>query len=271
MLSTERGWTDWRSKCRRLLRRGTLRAGQEQPWLLNGFLMAVEFLTILPVRARPGPLVAAAGYFPLVGALIGLASVAFWNLASPWMPVNLLALLLLLLWTVLNGGLHDDGLADCFDAFPAGRDREEILRILRDSRIGAFGALSLVFSLLLRWQSLVSIRADYLPGILIASQVLPRLGMIWLAFASGGASPGMGSSFADALRPRHYWGASAAAIAVLIPLAGWPALWAAAVCAAVIALLRPYFRHKLGGITGDCLGAANQLQEAAILMLGAIL
>jgi len=235
--------------------------------MINAFLAAIQFLTVIPVPARAGPTPAAAAVlFPLVGGLLGALAVALWSLLGPLFSPSLLVLLILALCAALTGGLHEDGLADTFDAFRAGRSREEILRILKDSRIGAFGALALVFSILIRWQALVELPPAQIQPALLASQVLPRAGIVLLAYSAGGASRGLGGALADALTGWHVVAAGGLALALTVPLLKWDALAPVTLCLAVIALSRGYYEKKIGGITGDCLGAANQLQELSILV-----
>jgi len=239
--------------------------------MIHAFLAALQFLTILPVRTPPGSLATAAVFFPVVGALVGLASAGIYFLLLPVAPRSLLAILIVALWAVWNGGLHEDGLADTADAFGGGQSREDILRILKDSAIGSFGALALIFSALLRWQSLALAAEGQIGRLLVVSQVLPRVGMLWLAYSAGGATKGLGGSLAEALTRRHLWVATAIALAISFAVAGWTAFLFVVVCGAVILPLRWFFRSRIGGITGDCLGAANQLQETGVLLAGACL
>lgn len=239
--------------------------------MIKAFLTALQFLTVIPVKACIGPLPDASVFFPLIGALLGGIAVAVYHVLSPIMPRGLLALLVLVVWALLNGGLHEDGLADTFDAFGGGRSREDILRILKDSNIGTFGALTLIFGALIRWQALVLISESNLKQILIASQVLPRAGIVLLAYTTRSATAGLGASFGDALTRRHALAAAGLALLITVPLLRWKVSLFIGVCLALILFLRSYFQKKIGGITGDCLGAANQLQETAILVLAACL
>jgi adenosylcobinamide-GDP ribazoletransferase len=239
--------------------------------MMQAFLGAAQFLTIIPVKTDPSPPASAAVFFPVIGALTGMLSAALFYVLMPWIPRGILAGALLLFWAGLNGGIHEDGLADCADALPGRRSKERRLEILKDSRIGTFGALALIFSALLRWQGLVTVPEHRIPAMLVAGQMLPRLGIVWLAFTAGPAVEGLGASLAAGLSLRHCLIATAIAAAIAIPALGWSSLPYVGASAVLIALLHFYFRHKLGGITGDCLGAANQIQEIVILALGASL
>ncbi|HEU0121364.1 MAG TPA: adenosylcobinamide-GDP ribazoletransferase [Bryobacteraceae bacterium] len=218
---------------------------------------ALQFLTILPVPAPPQPPGRAAWAFPLVGILLGLVLAPLW----PW-KLGPLAIVILL--AILTGGLHEDGLADVCDAVRAYRSREKMLLILRDSRIGAHGAAALVCSLLFRWQALAGMQGNVwlrLP----AALGLSRAFMVLLAAWAPAAGEGLGRAFGESL-PR---GAAVVALGqagLLAALCGWPA-GAAALAAnlLLLAAMRRWFQERLGGVTGDCLGAMCQVSEAVTL------
>jgi adenosylcobinamide-GDP ribazoletransferase len=238
---------------------------------MKSFLAALQFLTVIPVRlAEPPAPARAAVAFPLVGALLGLLAAGLWRLLTPVLPRSLIALLVLAFLALLTGGLHEDGLADTADAFGGGHSREDILRILKDSRIGAFGALALVFAVLLRWQALVVMPAAQVLPALVASQALPRAGLVLLAFLAGPATSGLGGSLAAEVRVTHALSAAALALAIAAAVWGVRAAPAAAACLFVVICARFYFRRRLGGVTGDCLGAACQLQEIAVLLVACL-
>jgi adenosylcobinamide-GDP ribazoletransferase len=193
----------------------------------------------------------AAVWFPAVGALLGLlgAGVNRLTLAAP-----LRALLVLAVWALVTGALHEDGLADCFDAFGGGASRDDILRILKDSRIGTFGALALILSVLIRWQALTG--APWTT--LVACQALPRAGMVALAWLAGPATEGTGGAWARELRWWHVLAAAALGVGA--------AAGAVVPCLVIVPAAAWYFRRRIGGITGDCLGAVEQLQEIGVLL-----
>jgi adenosylcobinamide-GDP ribazoletransferase len=222
-------------------------------------LAAIEFLTVLPVGARPGSPGASAAWFPLIGALLGLAAAAVLQL--PMGP--LLALILL---AAITGGLHEDGLADICDAVRAHRSRERMIEILHDSRIGAHGATALVFSIVLRWQALSQLTGD--PWIrLPAAIALSRGAMVILAAWSPAAGDGLGRRFHDAI-PRWTPWLVIVQLAAAAALAGWPAgVWLLVAQIVTIVFVRMWLIARLGGITGDGLGFLCQLSEAASLVV----
>lgn len=246
---------------------------------LRALLTALTLLTRVPVRVPGlvgGPeLCAAVAFYPVVGALVGAAVAGVALLADGVWPAPLPALLALATGLVLTGALHEDGLADCADAL-GGRDPETRLRILRDPRLGSFGVLALTLGLGLRAGALSAVDRGALLPLAVAVHGLSRAGMA-LLLATEGRARGDGLA---ALMPREAVRRPAIAagflgIACAAPL-GWgaPGPWILGLCA--LALLIPaavgrWARSRLGGVTGDALGAAQQLSELGLWLAGAAL
>jgi adenosylcobinamide-GDP ribazoletransferase len=218
---------------------------------------ALQFLTIFPVPAPAGPPGRAAWAFAFVGVLLGLLAAALW-------PLKLGPSLIVIGLAVLTGGLHEDGLADVCDAIRAYRSREKMLAILKDSRIGAHGALALIASFAFRWQALVLLQGDAwfrLP----AAYGISRAAMVLLAGSAPAVGEGLGRAFGESL-PRWVVAFGLLQVLLLAGLVGWPAgLWLVSANFMVLLLLRQWFVARLGGVTGDCLGAACQISEAVSL------
>ena len=240
--------------------------------LFAGFLAATAFFTRLPVNPEPAGewrLADSAWAFPLVGAGIGGAAALALLLAQliglPGWPA---ALLSVLAGIALTGALHEDGLADTADGFCGGRDREEKLAILRDSRQGTYGVLAIVLSVLLRTAALAGIGDVIHAGLaLVAAHAASRAAlpaaMIGLAPArrdglgAMAGTPRAGGVIAAALI------GSATALAALGPVRGAIALCLAGVMVFATVELA---RRQIGGHTGDVLGAFQQLGEIVILL-----
>jgi adenosylcobinamide-GDP ribazoletransferase len=229
-------------------------------------LAAAAFLTRLPLA--PGgadeELGRAARYFPLVGAGVGLAGVAVLAAGATALPLLVSVILSVGATVLLTGALHEDGLADACDAFGGGASREEVFRILKDSRIGAYGALGLILVLALKIASLAQMPVAVLPLALIFAHAFSRALCVAVMAAGVYAKREGGKTrrVAAGARPVD------AAIALAVGLAA--VLWspavlapAALVMAALAAVLYGYFRARVGGYTGDALGAIQQLTEAA--------
>jgi adenosylcobinamide-GDP ribazoletransferase len=234
---------------------------------MRAFLGAVSFLTIIKTPGKIAPPGKSAIFFPLVGALLGAAGAAIFLGASRALPVSMAALLTVAFWVGISGVLHEDGLADVADAFRAERSRDKMLSILKDSRIGTFGAVAIVFSVVIRWQALEHLTTPRILEVCIASQAVPRAAMVALAWVSRPVGTGAGLAFSSTLTTPAALAAIAqggiAALAcgleqgVIILFGGYFVLRAA----------RWYFYRRIGGVNGDCLGATEQLFEMLILVL----
>ncbi len=231
----------------------------------------LQFLTRLPIpggaSADPARFEAdlprALVLFPLVGALIGaLTAFVLW-LASQLWPLPLAVLLALALEARLTGALHEDAVADLCDGFGGGRTPEDVLRIMKDSRIGAFGLLGLAFALALRAGGLIALPDAATAAIaLIVSGWLGRLLMLaaMLAIPPMPGRPGLGGSVASRATPRAL--ALALLLSLPVPLLGlwWDAramLLALLGAALFLAWFRQLVLRHLGGSTGDCFGFAG--------------
>jgi adenosylcobinamide-GDP ribazoletransferase len=240
---------------------------------LRYFFTALGYFTRVPVPRwvgyEPHYLNAAARYFPLVGALVGGTGALFYLAALRVFPAGVSVLLSMATTLLLTGAFHEDGLADCCDAFGGGYTREDVLRIMHDSRIGAFGAIALVIALALKWQTLAA---------------LPPLRAAWLMIAAHAASRACAISYlatldyvraegkAKPVAQRMTSGALILAAVSGLPWLFWPDWRAGCTALAVLVVLRVllarYFVRRIGGYTGDCLGLAQQVFEIAIYLTG---
>jgi adenosylcobinamide-GDP ribazoletransferase len=236
------------------------------------FPLALTFLTVLPWRGLgqvgPQDLARSLFWFPWVGLILGLGFWgAFLGLQSIFPPVAAAALLLAL--TVLaTRGLHLDGLADTVDGLGGGSTPEKRLAIMKDSRLGAFGAVSLFLALLLKFAFFLAWTGKS-PGFgLILFPVLSRWGMVFLAYLSPYARPegGLGQAMTTNVSGGALLGATLSALVLALLTAGISGLLLLAAAAGVVWLLSLYFQKRLGGITGDVLGAANEVLEILVLM-----
>lgn len=238
---------------------------------LRPLVAAFAFLTRLPVAS--GPLLEAdlgrsVAFFPIVGLVLGLVLAGLAALLGGALPSTVLAVLLIAVLAGLTGGLHIDGLADTFDALGGGRgDRQRMLDLMRDSRIGAHGAAALVLVLVLKVFALAAVLQRRELALVL---LFPAIGR-WAVTPSIVMHPyaraeGLGRAFNGAARAREVAIATvilAAAVILLGPGLVVPALGALAV-AALFAL---WLRQRLGGLTGDVYGATIELAEATALVL----
>jgi adenosylcobinamide-GDP ribazoletransferase len=234
---------------------------------MRTLLGAISFLTIIPVRAKTAPPGRSAAFFPLVGAMLAAAGAGIYLASGRGIPASLAALLTVAFWTIISGVLHEDGLADVADALRAGRSQEKMLAILKDSRIGTFGAVAIVLSLLARWQAIDQLADPRVIQIFIAAQAVPRAAMVALAWISRPAGDGLGLAFSSTLTTPAAVIAIAQGIGAAF-LCGWRSGFViVAVSYGVIRVARWYFYRRIGGVNGDCLGATEQILEIFVLVL----
>ncbi|SHK94546.1 adenosylcobinamide-GDP ribazoletransferase [Paraburkholderia terricola] len=246
---------------------------------LRYFFTALGYFTRVPVPRwvgyEPHYLHAAARYFPLVGLLVGGSSALVYLAALRVFPAGVAVLLSMAASLLVTGAFHEDGLADCVDAFGGAYTRENVLRIMHDSRIGAFGAIALVIALALKWQTLAALPPMRAAGLMIGAHAASRafaisyLATLDYVRAEGKAKPVAQRLSAPALLCAALFG---------LPWLLWSngpasADWRfAAVTLLVLVALRfamgRYFVRRLGGYTGDCLGFAQQVFELSIYLMG---
>lgn len=239
----------------------------------RSILAAFGFLTRVPVPGFPfseEELRWSSAHFPLVGAALGLALAALHAALAPAGPGPASAAVLTAS-LLLTGAFHEDGLADTADALGGSFDRPKLFDILKDPRVGSFGAAALGASLLVRWSCLAAL-GPAAPAALILSQCMARLPPVWLMVAlpyvstegkgklvarAGAAQAAVASLWtAGAVAALVAWGGLAAA--ALLPLA------AAALAATLLCAWR--FVRRAGGLTGDFLGATEQVVEGVLLL-----
>ncbi len=243
-----------------------------RPGPIASLVTALRFLTIVPVPGPPADgrdaLGRAAWWFPLVGLALGGALALIDRLLSPVAPPLVAAVLVLSTWKLSTGGLHLDGLADCLDGLAA-TSPERRLAIMRDSRIGVFGALGLVASFGLGTAALAELPLAPRAPVLVLAPAIGRVTPLLAGLILRAAAPGLGASFLASL-PRA---AGLVNVAGALGL-GWLLLGAAGAAITFVALatslaISAYVARRLGGLTGDVLGAGVELAELAFLVAAA--
>jgi len=233
---------------------------------------ALRFLTLLPLPGRLGSseaeLAHAAPFFPLVGLLLGCIAAPAAQILFHLLPPLPAAVLLTFLLLAFSGGLHLDGLADTADGFFSARSSERMLEIMKDSCIGTMGAAALIVILLLKIACLASLSADKL---LAAAFLLPVAGraaiLLLMALLPYAREGGLGSLFAVYFHSGAGWIASSGGF-LLLTWAAYAAAGPSGLTVVLAVLLLTFLfallcRSKIGGATGDTLGAACELAEAA--------
>jgi adenosylcobinamide-GDP ribazoletransferase len=248
--------------------------------MIRHFALALSFLTILrlPFVSRDTAdsldLARSFYWFPLVGLVLGGCWLLAALLLHALMPPLLLSVLLTTLMALLTRGLHLDGLADLADGVGGGFTPERRLQIMKDSCVGSFGALALILGIACKVAALSAL----LPGRswwpeLVLIPTLSRLAMVLGAYKSTYArlEGGLGKPFCEHIQPAHVAAASASTLVAGLVLAPLMSAILLPVLLACVLLVRRLTRRWLGGITGDVLGALNEITEAALLTIAACL
>lgn len=249
--------------------------------MTGGLTTAIRTLTIFPAPGGPAPgdpegkMASSLPWFPLVGGAIGSILLGLMllidNLAPGGWPGGAAAAAVIA-GVVLTGALHLDGLADWADGFGGGRDREKTLAIMKDSSTGAFGSVALISVLLLKWVALSRLAASDSHVWIVAACVISRAMMaelaVWLPYAR--PEGGTGASVANGAKKWHRMAALLLALAILLALAGAAGAQALAAGWLVCRGFGSLCKRRVGGITGDLLGAGSEIVETLILVLAAL-
>ncbi|MBV9506578.1 MAG: adenosylcobinamide-GDP ribazoletransferase [Acidobacteriia bacterium] len=239
---------------------------------MKSLLTAIALLTRVPVPASAETKVAgeAMRWFPLIGALIAAVYLAIAALSRPALPASVAAVLILVAEALLTGALHMDGLADTADGFGAGKNPGDCLRIMRDHSIGTYGAVAIALLVALKVTTLTALlERHHAWPYLWWAPVLSRWSVVPLSRFLPYARPAE-SVFSFVTGLELLWATVLAALLV-IPAGPWTALLCWLVVAAASAWFGLWSRRKIGGITGDTLGATVEICECLVLLTGLLL
>ena len=237
------------------------------------FLTAMQFFTRLPIPQWVGFEAAwlreAARFFPLIGVLVGVVTASVLLVAAHVLPLLIAVLLSTMAGIFLTGALHEDGFADVCDGFGGGNTREKIIEIMRDSRVGAYGAIGIGLLLALKIAALASMPLTCAAWALLLAHPLSRLAsaaVIWrMDYAT---SDGKASLAGHTMTLPVLLGAGTPVLLLLVVMIASDALPARSIAVASMVMavttvwLGRKFQRHLGGYTGDCLGAVQQCSEA---------
>lgn len=244
--------------------------------MFRPFLIALQFLTALPMRIA-GPADATTTgrsllYYPLVGLVIGalLAGLA-WLLGDA--PALVAAALLLAVWVATTGALHLDGLADSADAWLGGLgDRERTLAIMKDPSCGPAGVVTLVLALLIKFAALAYLAPNKSWEILVVTPVLGRTALVLLFLTTPYVRPhGLGSLLANHLPRRACIVMVIVTLAAIPLITGWAAIGLLLAMAGLLLMLRRLMLQRLGGTTGDTAGALVEITETTALLVATLM
>lgn len=237
---------------------------------MTPFLLAVQFLTIIPLKIRnvgDKQLAWSMVYFPVAGLLLGMVLAGI-NYGLGMLGMNPLSSVMILVVSLiaLTGGIHLDGLADTLDAFLSRKNKEEMLAIMRDSHAGVMGVLGIVSAVLLKIALLFSFRNSLLPLALILSCLVSRWALAYSIFLFPYArKEGKAGVYFSGMTPKIFTLCTIITLACLLIFSGLSGLIIIIICAAGIYLFGRFSCRKIGGLTGDVLGAINEIAEILVL------
>jgi adenosylcobinamide-GDP ribazoletransferase len=244
------------------------------------FVAAFRFLTVilLPIRrdATPEEVGGSIVYFPVVGLIIGLILAALYWLLGMLLPPAIVVVLLMVAMVLVNGVLHLDGFIDTCDGLAGNKTVEERWRVMRDSRVGAFGIAGAALLLLVKYASLYSLPERLIVGSLVLMPVVSRWAMVYAIVAYPYARPsGLGTVFKQEASGRRFALATLFTVAVAIALAWWSRIPYFYLCGLAVVLgvwvittaWAHYLKRKLAGLTGDSYGAINEVAEVSVLII----
>jgi adenosylcobinamide-GDP ribazoletransferase len=238
---------------------------------MHQLALAFQFLTILPwprseVR-YPEDLGGSVAFYPIVGAALGSCLVGVHLMGFEVFPEGVLRPALVVLLVILTGGLHLDGFADVCDGFYAGKTKVDALRIMKDPHLGTMAVLGIVSVLMMKVVLLSYLPTEVLCSGLLIFPAIGRGGMVWGMWMAPYARPegGTGETFFQTLCRRHVWTATALLGVWTVLFAGWSAVILLGLAVGATKLFVGYCGWRIGGMTGDTLGALNELLEVLTL------
>lgn len=240
---------------------------------MNNFLTALQFLTIIPVKAKAGKedinLSDSMSCFPLIGFIIGLILFGAWKIGIIFLPSAVVCALVLATSILLTGALHLDGFADTVDGISGGHEKNEILDIMKTGRVGAMGMVGIVMLLLFKFTLLYSLPSSTMGQSLILMTVMGRWSMVFScqAYPATGNKQSLGRKFIGHIELKQIVRATLIMVILLTVLAGIKALIIFPLIFIISILFNNFIVKKIGGLTGDTLGGLNELIEVATLFI----
>ncbi len=239
---------------------------------MKSLFIAIQFLTIIPfgkkLKIEEGDFARSMVFFPVVGLIIGMFLVLINYLALIFLSSFVINVLIIITWVILTGALHLDGFADTVDGLWGGQSKEERLKIMKDSFIGAKGGVALFCLLALKFALLMEIIPHYKYQTLLFTPVMGRWAMVVGIFLAPYAKEeGMAMPFVEHKDKRHLLWASLIALIIGLFLFKFVSLGIMGLTFFVTFILTSYLKRRIGGITGDTLGALEEIIEVFILLV----
>lgn len=241
------------------------------------FILTLQFFTRIPIKAdlkaTEEDFAKGVSFFPIVGLIIGAFNLVVLVTASKLLAGVFPIICCLLAETAITGGFHVDGLADTCDGIFSSRTRDKMLEIMRDSRIGTIGTIAIIFDYMLKLSLLAMLSGGKLYAAVLLSPVAAKTLMALLIKTSRYArsGSGMGGLYLEKQTMGTTLLAVASGLAIILGFSGIWGIAAFGACTVLCFLYRSFIYSKLQGMTGDTLGASNELIEIAFMLVMAIL
>ncbi|MDY0041019.1 MAG: adenosylcobinamide-GDP ribazoletransferase [Desulforhabdus sp.] len=244
---------------------------------MKGFIAAIRFLTIVPffrtIKTSEEDLVRSMAFYPLAGFIIGIYLVVIRIFFGLFFSSSLTDIIVIISLVIVTGALHLDGLADTADGLAGGRNKEKVLAIMKDTKIGSFGVAGIVGVIILKISALGEIPEFTKASALIAMPVLSRWSVVQIAACLPYARPGDGTGKIFVCRSGllESFVSSMTAILIVAGLFLIQGFLIMILIAGMTVIMGLFFFKWIGGVTGDSLGAAIELNEIAVLLAVAVL
>lgn len=233
------------------------------------FTLAISFLTVIPVKVKeqiiPGDLGKSSGWFPLIGIFLGGIVAGIFSAVSLCLPPLVAAVFATAAWIGLTGGLHLDGLADCCDGMLNASNPERRLEIMKDPRLGSFGGIGLVISILLKIACLYSLPSGAFWIAIPLAASTGRWLLLWAGKQKMARSTGMGIDFSKGISVTTILPALLTLLTITA-LSGWKGALIVLFSHFVAWLIFRFSTNKLGGLTGDVFGLTVEISEIIVLL-----
>lgn len=245
--------------------------------MIKSFLIALSFFTRIPIKIKSP--VSETEFFksmlfmPVIGLILGILLYGIAFFINPIPSINIKSILLVIIFIILTGGLHLDGLADSADAFFSSKDKKKMLKIMKDSRLGTFGAVTLILVLMSYFSGYSYLfEIDQFESLILMPVVGRYCGLQLGAFSKPvSTESSLGKSFCEVDKPIYPIIYFVIIILSLSLLTRYILLLSFIITAIVVFLFIPWFKHMIGGITGDQLGFTIELSQVLFLFISIFL
>lgn len=244
---------------------------------MKNFILAIQFMTRIPINinldVKREDFSKTVKFFPVIGLIIGLFEALIYLTSLKFFSNNIAAFFTILSHVIITGGIHIDGLSDSVDGIFSAREKNKMLEIMKDSRVGTFGALAIVFLIVGKIIFVSDIVTDLKIIAIILAPVISRTMNIFLMYKRKYArdTEGMGDMFIGAISKTDYNIALFLGIIIPIIIGKLNGIVFFIFCFIFTILFRHYIEKKIGGLTGDILGASDELNELLIYILSCII